>query len=70
MSKIFYDGTLGHQVYKKPTHTEKYLHVNSHHFPSPKLEVINTLVTRALRISDKEHVEQELDHLAQFFQEE
>ena len=54
------DGSLAHQVYRKPTHTDRYLHANSHHFPSQKLGVINTLITRALRISDKERMEQEM----------
>ena len=55
------DGSLAHQVYRKPTHTGTYLHANSHHFPSQKLGVINNLITRALRISDKEHVEKKYE---------
>ena len=51
------DNSITHQFYKNPTHTDKYFHANSHHFPSQKLGVINTLITRALRISNKEHVE-------------
>ena len=62
------DGTLGHQVYRKKTHTDRYLHVDSHHLPSQKIGVINTLVTRAIRISDEDHLEQELDHLSNVFQ--
>ena len=61
------DGSMAHQVSRKPTHTNRYLHANSHHFPSQKLGVINTLITQALRISDKELVEQEIKHLAETF---
>jgi hypothetical protein len=32
-----------------------------------KLGVINTLVTQAVRISDDEHIEQELKHLENVF---
>jgi hypothetical protein len=28
------DGFLGHKVYRKPTHTNVYLHQNSHHHPA------------------------------------
>jgi hypothetical protein len=30
------DGSLGHKVYRKPTHTNLYLNSNSHHHPSNK----------------------------------
>jgi len=43
------DGSLSHQVYQKLTHSDRYLHANSHHHPTQKCGIINTLVTRALR---------------------
>ena len=49
------------------THTERYLHANSHHFPPQKLGIITTLATRAHRISDIDHIDQELEHLHQVF---
>ena len=61
------DGSISHQVYRKQTHTDRYLHADSHHFPPQKIGVINTLVTRALRISDKEHIQEEIDHLGRVF---
>jgi hypothetical protein len=61
------DGKLGHSVYRKMTHTENYLHASSHHHPTQKLGVLNTLSTRAIRISDKEHLEQEKNHLKKVF---
>ena len=57
------DGMLSHQVYRKLTHTEQYLHVVSHHHPTQKLGVIKTLATKALKISDKQHLDQEREHL-------
>jgi hypothetical protein len=33
------DGSLGHKVYRKPTHTDRYLHYNSFHHPSIKNSV-------------------------------
>ena len=61
-------GYVSHQVYKKKTHTDRYLqYADSHHFPPQKIGVINTLVTKALRISDKEHIKEEIDHLEKVF---
>ncbi|XP_076658339.1 uncharacterized protein LOC143362230 [Halictus rubicundus] len=46
------DGTLGHQVYRKPTHTDRYLNAASHHPPTQKDSVISWLVNRALKICE------------------
>ena len=46
------NGTLGHAVHRKKTHTNRYLHANSHHHPSQKMSLINTLFHRADNISD------------------
>ena len=58
------DRTISHQVYRKKTHTDRYLHAKSHHYPPQKTSVINTMVVRAKRISNKAHLKQEIDHLA------
>ena len=50
-------------MYRKPTHTDKNLHAESHHHPSQKQSAINSLVHRAFTISDKEHLQTELNHL-------
>ncbi|XP_076659914.1 uncharacterized protein LOC143363201 [Halictus rubicundus] len=57
------DGSLGHQVYRKPTHTNRYLHASSHHHPAQKNSVISSLINRAISISEKQHLPQELEHL-------
>ncbi|XP_011858392.1 PREDICTED: uncharacterized protein LOC105555949, partial [Vollenhovia emeryi] len=57
------DGTLSHNVYRKPTHTDRYLHANSHHHPAQKNSVISSLVHRALSISEPAALNGELNHL-------
>ena len=61
------DGTLGHKVFRKKMHTESYLHPDSHHHPSQKIGVLNTLAIRASRISDLEHLKDENNHLTNIF---
>ncbi|GJQ77972.1 hypothetical protein Trydic_g2333 [Trypoxylus dichotomus] len=62
------DGTLGHRVYRKPTHTDRYLHYNYNHHPKQKCAVIKTLVDRTTRICEPQHIEQELQYLNQALQ--
>ncbi|XP_038066508.1 uncharacterized protein LOC119736566 [Patiria miniata] len=57
------DGSLGHSVYRKPTHTDRYLNARSFHPPSVKTSVNRTLLRRAHIISDDEHLQSELKHL-------
>ena len=57
------DGTLGHKVYRKPTHTDRYLHYNSFHHPSIKNSVCKTLINRAKTICEVDNIEGELEHL-------
>lgn len=33
------DGSLGHAIYRNKTHTDRYLHTESHHNPKQKLAV-------------------------------
>jgi len=53
------DDTLGHQVYRKPTHIDRYM--SSH--TTQKQSAINSHVHRAFIISDKEHLQTEHNHL-------
>ena len=61
------DGSFSHQVFRKKTHTEQYLHVDSHHFLAQKLGVLNTLSTRALRVFYDNHLNEEKTHLLNVF---
>jgi hypothetical protein len=47
------DGSLGHKVYRKPTHTNLYLHQKSHHNPANKHSVLSSLVHRAKALCDQ-----------------
>jgi hypothetical protein len=39
------NGSLTHQVYRKKTHTNIYLHAQSHHYPAQKFDVLKIPVT-------------------------
>ena len=57
------DGSLGHKMYRKPTHMDRYLHYNSFHHPSIKNSVCKTLINRAKTICEVDNIEEELEHL-------
>nr|XP_060617816.1 uncharacterized protein LOC132767173 [Anolis sagrei ordinatus] len=57
------DQQLGHTVYRKPTHTNRYLHKNSNHHPSQKRSTIKALADRAKRICEPHLLQDELNHL-------
>ena len=57
------DGSLHHNVYRKPTHTDRYLNQRSFHHPSIKSSVNRTLVQRAYNICDKDSLPKELQHI-------
>ena len=57
-------------VYRKPTHTYKYLDYNSNHPISAKLSVIHTLICRAKQVcSTPEFLAKETDHLHRVLQD-
>ncbi|XP_047984696.1 uncharacterized protein LOC125225163 [Leguminivora glycinivorella] len=57
------DGTLAHSVYRKPTHTDRYLQASSHHHPRHLQSVVTSLVNRARDLCDSEHLDEELAHV-------
>jgi len=57
------NGSLGHSVYRKPTHTDKYLNFISHHHRCQKLAVIDSLAFRAFKLCDENHLLHELEHI-------
>ncbi|KAH9631271.1 hypothetical protein HF086_003707 [Spodoptera exigua] len=59
------DGRLSHTVYRKPTHTDRYLRADSHHHPSHLASVPRTLINRALNLCDPQYIDAEFDHLRQ-----
>jgi hypothetical protein len=62
------DGTLGHMVYRKTTHTDLYLHAKSEHHPAHKRAVLTTLIRRAKTLCDPDSLEKEIQHLRDIFQ--
>ena len=57
-------------VYRKPTHTDRYLDYNSNHPISAKLPVIHTLIYRAKQVcSTPEFLTKEMDHLHKVLQD-
>lgn len=57
------DGSLGHSVYRIPTHTDRYLNKNSNHHPGQKRAMMKTLINRATRICEPHLLQAELRHL-------
>jgi hypothetical protein len=61
------DGSLGHKVYRKPTHTNLYLQQNSHHHPANKQFVLTSLIYTAKALCDQESLTRELEFLTTVF---
>ena len=58
------DGTISTRVYRKPTHTERYLDFSSHHPPAHKAAVVKSLFDRADCLSScLEYLSEELDKI-------
>ncbi len=58
------NGTIKCSVYRKPTHTDQYLHFNSHHPLQHKLGVIRTLTHRAQTVvTTEEDKNKEMSHI-------
>jgi hypothetical protein len=61
------DGSLGHKVYRKPTHTNLYLQQSSHHHPANKRSVLTSLTHTAITLCDQDSLPQYLDFLTSVF---
>ena len=58
------DNTFSTTVYRKPTHTDQYLHWDSNHHITAKQSVFNTLSHRAKTVSStQDSLDKELDHI-------
>ena len=63
------DGKLSRKVYRKPTHTDRYLQFDSHHPIAVKSGIVKGLVERAIQVSsDTEAKERELSHISEVMQ--
>jgi len=63
------DSSLGHKVYRKPTHTYLYPHQNSHHHPANKQSVLASLIHRAKALCDQDSLTHELEFLTIVFKD-
>ena len=59
---------LSTAVYRKPTHTDRYIPYHSHHHPRMLTGVMRGMRDRALRICDNTSKQPEMEHLARVFQ--
>ena len=58
------DNTFSTTVYRKPTHTDQYLHWDSNHHITAKQSVYNTLAHRAKTVSStQDSLQKELSHI-------
>ncbi|OXA46188.1 hypothetical protein Fcan01_19173 [Folsomia candida] len=57
------ENQLWRKVFRKATHTGRYLNYSSYHHPSHKISVIDALLYRAFIISDPEYLEEEIQHV-------
>ena len=55
-------------VYRKPTHTDRYLNFHSHHHPKVLVGVVRCLRNRAVHVCDPNSIQQEILHLGKTFQ--
>ena len=58
---------LSTSVYRKPTHTDRYLPSHSHHHPKMLTGVMQCMGKRAHQICDEDHKQAELHHLEKVF---
>ncbi|KFD67427.1 hypothetical protein M514_11958 [Trichuris suis] len=54
-------------VYRKPTHSDKYIEFTSHHPRHVMIGILHGMVNRALPICDQEYLEEKLEHIRRTF---
>ena len=59
--------TIKYKVYRKPTHSETYIHAFSSHSDKVKTGVISNMFLRAYKICDMEFLDEEIDHIRNVF---
>jgi hypothetical protein len=50
------EGNFGFEIYRKPTHTNKYTDATSHHHPAQLTGIMKTLFHRMNKLCDKESI--------------
>ena len=64
------NGELQREVYRKPTHTDRYVQYNSHHPVSVKTGLIDCLMERARNVSSSEEIfKKEKRHIQDILQQ-
>ena len=63
------NGEISVLVYRKPTHTDQYLHYSSHHQTSCKESVVSSLFNRAYSIINKDDLNKENARIKQVLKE-
>jgi len=57
------NGKLSYTIYRKPTHTNRYLNATSHHHPSQIQSVANSLILRSYRLTQPATRQQEITQI-------
>ena len=57
-------GTVSCSVYRKPTHTDRYLNYSSNHHPAVKYTVARALLGRAIEVCDADTIDSEIRHVS------
>jgi hypothetical protein len=63
------DGSLGHRIHRKSTHTNLYIHETCHHNDANKHSVLSSLIKRAKSLCDQDSLAPELTLLTDVFKQ-